>query len=89
MQVQPIGHPGNIPTSVAEWLESLELGNYTQSFLINGYTSMELVKKIWEAELISVSDLTSCIPIVKWSENPHALNQLISVEIVLHKYLSM
>uniref|UniRef100_A0A3B3TAT3 Ankyrin repeat and sterile alpha motif domain containing 1B n=1 Tax=Paramormyrops kingsleyae TaxID=1676925 RepID=A0A3B3TAT3_9TELE len=57
--VQPIGHPGNIPTSVAEWLESLELGNYTQSFLINGYTSMELVKKIWEAELISVLKITA------------------------------
>uniref|UniRef100_A0A7N9ANS3 Ankyrin repeat and sterile alpha motif domain containing 1B n=1 Tax=Mastacembelus armatus TaxID=205130 RepID=A0A7N9ANS3_9TELE len=36
------------------WLESLELGDYTKSFLINGYTSMELVKKIWEIELINV-----------------------------------
>uniref|UniRef100_A0A9J8CIV0 Ankyrin repeat and sterile alpha motif domain containing 1B n=1 Tax=Cyprinus carpio carpio TaxID=630221 RepID=A0A9J8CIV0_CYPCA len=52
-RVRPIGYDGNNPTSVAEWLESLELGDYTKSFLINGYTSMELVKKIWEIELIN------------------------------------
>lgn len=55
LKVRPIGYDGNNPTSVAEWLESLELGDYTKSFLINGYTSMELVKKIWEIELINVS----------------------------------
>ncbi len=62
-KVRPIGYDGNNPTSVAEWLESLELGDYTKSFLINGYTSMELVKKIWEIELINVSPayLTSCL----------------------------
>lgn len=54
-QVRPVGYDGNNPTSVAEWLESLELGDYTKSFLVNGYTSMELVKKIWEIELINVS----------------------------------
>ncbi|KAI1888112.1 hypothetical protein AGOR_G00181690 [Albula goreensis] len=59
-RVRPIGYDGNNPTSVAEWLESLELGDYTKSFLINGYTSMELVKKIWEIELINVSDVTPC-----------------------------
>ncbi|XP_066561724.1 ankyrin repeat and sterile alpha motif domain-containing protein 1B isoform X3 [Amia ocellicauda] len=53
-RVRPIGYDGNNPTSVAEWLESLELGDYTKSFLINGYTSMDLVKKIWEIELINV-----------------------------------
>ncbi|KAM9704869.1 ankyrin repeat and sterile alpha motif domain-containing protein 1B isoform 5-T5 [Menidia menidia] len=53
-RVRPIGYDGNNPTSVAEWLESLELGDYTKTFLINGYTSMELVKKIWEIELINV-----------------------------------
>ncbi|XP_029707434.1 ankyrin repeat and sterile alpha motif domain-containing protein 1B isoform X2 [Takifugu rubripes] len=52
-RVRPVGYDGNNPTSVAEWLESLELGDYTKSFLINGYTSMELVKKIWEIELIN------------------------------------
>lgn len=55
VQVRPVGYDGNNPTSVAEWLESLELGDYTKSFLVNGYTSMELVKKIWEIELINVS----------------------------------
>lgn len=55
LKVRPVGYDGNNPTSVAEWLESLELGDYTKSFLINGYTSMELVKKIWEIELINVS----------------------------------
>lgn len=55
--MRPIGYDGNNPTSVAEWLESLELGDYTKSFLINGYTSMELVKKIWEIELINVSHI--------------------------------
>ncbi|XP_036978196.1 ankyrin repeat and sterile alpha motif domain-containing protein 1B isoform X7 [Acanthopagrus latus] len=53
-RVRPVGYDGNNPTSVAEWLESLELGDYTKSFLVNGYTSMELVKKIWEIELINV-----------------------------------
>lgn len=59
-KVRPIGYDGNNPTSVAEWLESLELGDYTKSFLINGYTSMELVKKIWEIELINVSPAYVC-----------------------------
>ncbi|KAK9525759.1 hypothetical protein VZT92_016441 [Zoarces viviparus] len=53
-RIRPVGYDGNNPTSVAEWLESLELGDYTKTFLINGYTSMELVKKIWEIELINV-----------------------------------
>lgn len=63
--MRPIGYDGNNPTSVAEWLESLELGDYTKSFLINGYTSMELVKKIWEIELINVSRVlpASCFPL--------------------------
>lgn len=56
-KVRPVGYDGNNPTSVAEWLESLELGDYTKSFLVNGYTSMELVKKIWEIELINVSHI--------------------------------
>ncbi|XP_041113226.1 ankyrin repeat and sterile alpha motif domain-containing protein 1B-like isoform X1 [Polyodon spathula] len=53
-RVRPIGYDGNNPTSVAEWLESIDLGDYTKSFLVNGYTSMDLVKKIWEVELINV-----------------------------------
>lgn len=53
--MKQIGHDGYNPSSVAEWLDSIELGDYTKSFLINGYTSMDLVKKIWEIELINVS----------------------------------
>ncbi|XP_073756548.1 ankyrin repeat and sterile alpha motif domain-containing protein 1B isoform X9 [Callorhinus ursinus] len=53
-KMRPIGHDGYHPTSVAEWLDSIELGDYTKAFLINGYTSMDLLKKIWEVELINV-----------------------------------
>ncbi|XP_076776079.1 ankyrin repeat and sterile alpha motif domain-containing protein 1B isoform X8 [Arvicanthis niloticus] len=53
-KMRPIGHDGYHPTSVAEWLDSIELGDYTKAFLINGYTSMDLLKKIWELELINV-----------------------------------
>ncbi|TKC42676.1 hypothetical protein EI555_003365, partial [Monodon monoceros] len=52
VRMRPIGHDGYHPTSVAEWLDSIELGDYTKAFLINGYTSMDLLKKIWEVELI-------------------------------------
>ncbi|KAM9025904.1 ankyrin repeat and sterile alpha motif domain-containing protein 1B isoform 1-T1 [Ara ararauna] len=53
-KMKQIGHDGYNPASVAEWLDSIELGDYTKSFLINGYTSMDLVKKIWDIELINV-----------------------------------
>uniref|UniRef100_G3TDM1 Ankyrin repeat and sterile alpha motif domain-containing protein 1B n=1 Tax=Loxodonta africana TaxID=9785 RepID=G3TDM1_LOXAF len=53
-KMRPIGHDGYHPTSVAEWLDSIELGDYTKAFLINGYTSMDLLKKIWEVELVNV-----------------------------------
>ncbi|XP_061332316.1 ankyrin repeat and sterile alpha motif domain-containing protein 1B-like isoform X3 [Pezoporus flaviventris] len=52
-KMKQIGHDGYNPASVAEWLDSIELGDYTKSFLINGYTSMDLVKKIWDIELIN------------------------------------
>ncbi|XP_060101209.1 ankyrin repeat and sterile alpha motif domain-containing protein 1B isoform X1 [Heteronotia binoei] len=53
-KMKQIGNDGYHPTSVAEWLDSLELGDYIKPFLINGYTSMDLVKKIWDVELINV-----------------------------------
>ncbi|XP_064417923.1 ankyrin repeat and sterile alpha motif domain-containing protein 1B isoform X2 [Latimeria chalumnae] len=53
-RVRPIGYDGNNPTSVADWLDSLELGDYIKAFLLHGYTSIDLVKKIWEIELINV-----------------------------------
>uniref|UniRef100_S4R2N9 Ankyrin repeat and sterile alpha motif domain containing 1B n=2 Tax=Mus TaxID=862507 RepID=S4R2N9_MOUSE len=56
-KMRPIGHDGYHPTSVAEWLDSIELGDYTKAFLINGYTSMDLLKKIWELELINQSSV--------------------------------
>ncbi|XP_026504773.1 ankyrin repeat and sterile alpha motif domain-containing protein 1B isoform X12 [Terrapene carolina triunguis] len=56
-KMKQIGNDGYNPTSVAEWLDSIELGDYTKSFLINGYTSMDLVKKIWESELVNQSSV--------------------------------
>nr|XP_060633238.1 ankyrin repeat and sterile alpha motif domain-containing protein 1B isoform X1 [Anolis sagrei ordinatus] len=53
-KMKQIGNDGYNPTSVAEWLDSLELGDYIKLFLINGYTSIDLVKKIWDIELINV-----------------------------------
>ncbi|RMC03230.1 hypothetical protein DUI87_20424 [Hirundo rustica rustica] len=59
--MKQIGHDGYNPSSVAEWLDSIELGDYTKSFLINGYTSMDLVKKIWEIELINIDDCSFAV----------------------------
>ncbi|XP_066490738.1 ankyrin repeat and sterile alpha motif domain-containing protein 1B isoform X14 [Tiliqua scincoides] len=56
-KMKQIGSDGYNPTSVAEWLDSLELGDYIKPFLINGYTSMDLVKKIWDIELINQSSV--------------------------------
>ncbi|XP_042323892.1 ankyrin repeat and sterile alpha motif domain-containing protein 1B isoform X7 [Sceloporus undulatus] len=53
-KMKQTGNDGYNPTSVAEWLDSLELGDYIKPFLITGYTSMDLVKKIWDIELINV-----------------------------------
>ncbi|XP_038667239.1 ankyrin repeat and sterile alpha motif domain-containing protein 1B isoform X8 [Scyliorhinus canicula] len=53
-RVKVIGYDTNSPTSVADWLDSLELNDYIKTFLANGYTSMDLVKKLWEIELINV-----------------------------------
>ncbi|XP_032077248.1 ankyrin repeat and sterile alpha motif domain-containing protein 1B isoform X1 [Thamnophis elegans] len=53
-KMKQTGSDGYNPTSVAEWLDSLELGDYIKPFLINGYTSMDLAKKIWDIELINV-----------------------------------
>uniref|UniRef100_UPI00398E44FD ankyrin repeat and sterile alpha motif domain-containing protein 1B isoform X9 n=1 Tax=Pristiophorus japonicus TaxID=55135 RepID=UPI00398E44FD len=53
-RVKVIGYDANSPTSVADWLDSLELNDYIKTFLANGYTSMDLVKKLWEIELINV-----------------------------------
>ncbi|XP_077663806.1 ankyrin repeat and sterile alpha motif domain-containing protein 1B isoform X15 [Eretmochelys imbricata] len=85
-KMKQIGNDGYNPTSVAEWLDSIELGDYTKSFLINGYTSMDLVKKIWESELINTGDwgepsitlrppneATASTPVQYWQHHPEKL----------------
>ncbi|XP_058683803.1 ankyrin repeat and sterile alpha motif domain-containing protein 1B-like isoform X13 [Poecile atricapillus] len=85
-KMKQIGHDGYNPSSVAEWLDSIELGDYTKSFLINGYTSMDLVKKIWEIELINTGDwgepsitlrppneATASTPVQYWQHHPEKL----------------
>ncbi|XP_026504774.1 ankyrin repeat and sterile alpha motif domain-containing protein 1B isoform X13 [Terrapene carolina triunguis] len=85
-KMKQIGNDGYNPTSVAEWLDSIELGDYTKSFLINGYTSMDLVKKIWESELVNTGDwgepsitlrppneATASTPVQYWQHHPEKL----------------
>lgn len=50
-----IGYDGYYFIFVVEWLDFIELGDYIKVFLINGYISMDLLKKIWEVEFINVS----------------------------------
>ncbi|CAN0260629.1 unnamed protein product [Lampetra planeri] len=40
--------------SVAEWLDSLDLSEYLKNFTMNGYSSMDQVRKLWEIELVNV-----------------------------------
>ncbi|XP_066490730.1 ankyrin repeat and sterile alpha motif domain-containing protein 1B isoform X7 [Tiliqua scincoides] len=85
-KMKQIGSDGYNPTSVAEWLDSLELGDYIKPFLINGYTSMDLVKKIWDIELINTGDwgepsitlrppneATASTPVQYWQHHPEKL----------------
>uniref|UniRef100_UPI00358F6F42 ankyrin repeat and SAM domain-containing protein 1A-like isoform X3 n=1 Tax=Myxine glutinosa TaxID=7769 RepID=UPI00358F6F42 len=53
-KVRRIGYDGYHPSTVAEWLDSLELRDYLNTFTMNGYSSMEQVKKLWEIELVNV-----------------------------------
>ncbi|XP_054844153.1 ankyrin repeat and sterile alpha motif domain-containing protein 1B isoform X14 [Eublepharis macularius] len=85
-KMKQIGNDGYHPSSVAEWLDSLELGDYIKPFLINGYTSMDLVKKIWDIELINTGDwgepsitlrppneATASTPVQYWQHHPEKL----------------
>ncbi|XP_070803880.1 ankyrin repeat and sterile alpha motif domain-containing protein 1B isoform X12 [Pituophis catenifer annectens] len=85
-KMKQTGSDGYNPTSVAEWLDSLELGDYIKPFLINGYTSMDLVKKIWDIELINTGDwgepsitlrppneATGSTPVQYWQHHPEKL----------------
>ncbi|XP_043569585.1 ankyrin repeat and sterile alpha motif domain-containing protein 1B isoform X23 [Chiloscyllium plagiosum] len=85
-RVKVIGYDTNSPTSVADWLDSLELNDYIKTFLANGYTSMDLVKKLWEIELINQAEwsepsitlrppneATSSTPVQYWQHHPEKL----------------
>lgn len=51
--LRPIGDKG--PESVGEWLRSLHLDQYLDTFRRNGYDDMARARKLWEVELNSVS----------------------------------
>ncbi|XP_059148478.1 ankyrin repeat and SAM domain-containing protein 1A-like isoform X3 [Physella acuta] len=51
--------PSNLPHTVAEWLGSLRLDYYFDTFMSHKYDSMDRVIKIWELELVTVLDITS------------------------------
>jgi len=41
-------------TSLKEWLESLRLTEYLDTFTKNNFTGVEKLRKIWEVELTTV-----------------------------------
>ncbi|KAH9502700.1 Ankyrin repeat and SAM domain-containing protein 1A, partial [Bulinus truncatus] len=49
----------NLPQTVAEWLGSLQLDYYFDTFMSHKYDSMDRVIKIWELELVTVLDISS------------------------------
>lgn len=53
-KVKPLGCDGNSHPSVVCWLESLGLQEYIQSFLCNGYNTIDAVKKLWDLEIVNV-----------------------------------
>ena len=44
-----------VPDTVDDWLHSLHLDNYIDTFHKNKYSEMEKVLKMWEVELTTVS----------------------------------
>lgn len=54
-----ISDPDNLPPSVSEWLNSLHLGDKTETFMNKNFDTMDRVMKLWEVELISVLDITA------------------------------
>ncbi|XP_055901303.1 ankyrin repeat and sterile alpha motif domain-containing protein 1B-like isoform X11 [Biomphalaria glabrata] len=56
--LQPID-ANNVPQTVAEWLGSLQLDYYFDTFMSHKYDSMDRVVKIWELELVTVLDISS------------------------------
>ncbi|XP_078500408.1 ankyrin repeat and SAM domain-containing protein 1A isoform X6 [Lissotriton helveticus] len=53
-KVRPLGSDGNSQPSVSSWLESLGLQHYIHSFLSSGYSSIDMVKNLWELETVNV-----------------------------------
>ena len=51
--------PDNPPSSVEEWLSSLHLVDYLDTFKFKKYDTMARVLKLWEVELISVLDISA------------------------------
>ncbi|XP_046569447.1 ankyrin repeat and SAM domain-containing protein 1A-like isoform X2 [Haliotis rubra] len=57
-KLEPIDQ-AKLPPSVEEWLKSLRLEQYLDTFNNHKYNTMERVVKVWELELTSVLDITS------------------------------
>ncbi|KAK3778412.1 hypothetical protein RRG08_014039 [Elysia crispata] len=57
-EVQTID-PDNLPATVAEWLGSLRLDYYFDTFMSHKFDSMNRVIQLWELELVTVLDITS------------------------------
>ncbi|GFO41662.1 ankyrin repeat and sterile alpha motif domain-containing protein 1b, partial [Plakobranchus ocellatus] len=51
--------PDNPPATVAEWLGSLRLDYYFDTFMSHKFDSMNRVIQLWELELVTVLDITS------------------------------
>ena len=52
--------PGDgVPNIVVEWLTFLQLGQYRQGFIDNGYDDLETVKKIGPADLDAIGVLSA------------------------------
>ncbi|XP_070566110.1 ankyrin repeat and SAM domain-containing protein 1A-like isoform X2 [Ptychodera flava] len=49
----------SLPSSVSEWLKSINLLDYATRFEKMGFNTMQRVKKIWEVELTNVLDIST------------------------------
>ncbi|XP_015431973.1 PREDICTED: ankyrin repeat and sterile alpha motif domain-containing protein 1B-like [Dufourea novaeangliae] len=49
--------PGGNSQSVDEWLKSIHLENYTETFRKHLYTDMDRVRRVWEVELAAVLEI--------------------------------
>lgn len=52
------GSESNVTDLVKEWLDSINLGIYLETFRKNLYTEMDRIKRIWEVELTAVLEIT-------------------------------